>query len=130
MDKQNNSIDKKLKLARYNHLRDEMDKLVGPLYEKMNDKQIFPFNKDGPIDFGPLIKKQCVEFFDKISRYQYLNQSPALEEKINEYRKVIDGEERTAYVGIGTNLIKTIKRRYKELGDEIRSVEKELELLK
>jgi len=142
MGEQTSAMDNQLKhdrlVKRHNRLLDEMNDFVGILYGRRYDKQIFSFEKIEEIYKGTpyvpenqmmQIKKQYAEFWDKISRYQYLNQSSELGEMLVEYWKVTDKEEPADYPGTRERIRKIIERRYNELSDEIKSVEKELKLL-
>ena len=82
-------INKQIKLAEKDRFAEEMDKLVGPLYSEMREKDFMSERwRKSPLNHAD--KERQAEFDDfwlNIEKYKYLT-SPLLREAIDNYRKI------------------------------------------
>jgi hypothetical protein len=109
----------------------EMDKLIGPLYSRINDKQIFnPLGTAGRYFTGASsgeIDKQLYEegaFWQEIAQYKYLGH-PSLLPIIDQYLEIKLGStkmgkwEDPKYITSEKSLIDAIRKRYSEIETEL-----------
>lgn len=130
------TLDDEAKNKQREALIKEMDKLVGPLYSRINDKQIF--NPRG-IGYGRYCKnsssgeidKQLYEegaFWQGIAQYKYLA-SPDLRSKIDKYLEIKLGSTNVgkwddpAYTTLEKSLTDAIKTRYNQIETELSRLE-------
>lgn len=139
-------------LKKYERANMEMSLLIGPLYARRNDPNIFSFNKRK--ERVKMIQKvryavidesimDFVSFWDSIDQNIYLNRSDYFEKSFRNYNSIIDeyfmleGQNKQPSEishlkesfdkELRPQLIKSIEERYVELSNEICSIRLELE---
>jgi len=123
-----------------NRLKKEMDKLIGPLYSRIEDKQIFNPRGTGGGRYwkdasSHEIDKQLYEegcFWQEVARYKYL--APLdLRTKIDEYLKMKLGSativkwDNPEYAKSEEELKDAVKKRYRMIETELSKSETQLE---
>lgn len=104
----------------------EMECLVGKLYSKRTDKNIFlklPPERRNSTGEGV---KEYFRFWDKIEQYIYLGPHE-LRSAINKYIESESGTDEEKYQKAKDNLIKEIENRHSALLKKIREIQSELE---
>ena len=134
VSKQTEIMDKKLlqdiDVLRYHRLRDEMDKLVAPLYSA---SAVVNIDKNEMGMFSPN-DKYVSEFWDEIGPNFYLSRSEKLRENLmrhlilkHELRNP-KNDSRKIYNDNAKAIIKEIQERYPLLQKQINNVEKDLDI--
>ena len=123
-------VKKQTEFMKIDRLVKEMDKLVAPLYSKMEDKDKTIFQKGVPgyID-GTLPRVQrYLRFWDEIKQNKYLGPDYlrlAIDNYLrNKSDKVDDRTRDASYEKAETELFEAIEKRYSELENEISSLRK------
>lgn len=114
-------------IRRLDQLREEMNKLVGPLYGKKGNKKFFPNSPHGSNDI--LYKEYCI-FWSEIQQNIYLSKSDELIDALRNYidkKKTFSdtkSEENRISVEKSRELLnEQIDARYDELKSKITNVE-------
>ena len=120
----------------------EMDKLIGPLYSRLTDQQIF-----NPVDVsmrhGTISGKldelgyEASAFWQDVNRYKYLS-SASLKADIEAYLEVkmgvselskFENQDSIQYKDLEKRLINAIKTRYSDIEAQLSDLETQLEQL-
>lgn len=153
MEKQSNLMLENMEYDRlvkkYERVSGEMVKLVGPLYARRKDANIFSLNKrSGRIFVSPTARVpdpnpnaliyDFVSFWDSIDQNMYLNRSRLFLDSFNNYNANINAyfeshenekeNLRNMFNERKETFSRDIERRYAELGKELNEIEEELKI--
>jgi len=141
-------------VKKYERANREISLLIGPLYARRNDANIFSLkcNRRGRISISPTMRTpdpspdaliyDFVTFWDSIEQNMYLNRSPEVQFAFRNYSLNVidyfqavessaDAERKKDLEDLfhktrKPDLIREIEKRYLELSDELKSLESEL----
>jgi hypothetical protein len=116
-------VKKQTEFMKIDRLVKEMDKLVAPLYSKMEDKIIFQKGVPGYIDSTRPRDQGYFRFWDEIKQTKYLGPDylrSAIDNYLrNKSDKVNDMTRDAFYEKAKTELFEAIEKRYSELENEL-----------